>query len=59
MTDLTLEDHLDEICPRCGKEHKAKWDLEHDNFRTYTIIKCEDCSYKIFKKTPLLATALD
>ncbi|MCF7866968.1 hypothetical protein K9L67_05485 [Candidatus Woesearchaeota archaeon] len=59
MKEITLEDHLDELCPRCGKEHESNWELEHDSFKTYTVITCDDCNYKIFKKTTILATSTD
>lgn len=51
MSEITLEDHLDEICPKCKEKHNSDWKFEFDTFKTYTILTCDKCEYKIFKKT--------
>lgn len=54
MSEITLEEHLEEICPKCKKTHNANWQIEFDTFLTYTMQKCEHCNYKIFKKTEIM-----
>ncbi|MGV8162559.1 MAG: hypothetical protein ACP5N2_04480 [Candidatus Nanoarchaeia archaeon] len=50
MVHISLEEHLAEICPKCGKEHESKWNLEVDERHMYLKLTCVDCKYIIFRK---------
>ncbi|MGV8169170.1 MAG: hypothetical protein ACP5N3_03890 [Candidatus Nanoarchaeia archaeon] len=50
MVHTSLEDHIEEACPKCGKKHESDWKLEIDNRHHYIIQTCSECSYKIFTK---------
>ncbi|MFA6072498.1 MAG: hypothetical protein WC758_00095 [Candidatus Woesearchaeota archaeon] len=59
MVHTTLEEHIDESCPRCGKEHESKWTLEVDVRYHYFKLTCEDCKYVVFKKISFQVHSLD
>jgi len=50
MPHITLEEHLEEYCPKCGLKHGAKWKAQFEGQILYVTTKCVECSYLIFKK---------
>jgi len=51
----TLENHLEELCPSCGKNHDTKWDMHFDYMNCYISGVCNHCNYSIFKKTDFMS----
>ena len=56
MDHFTLEEHLENICPKCGKEHDSKWEFEFYEMKSYMKLTCETCNYKVFKKTEYMTS---
>lgn len=50
VNNKTIEDHLEEICPICGKEHVGEWKPEFEHFMCYKKQECVSCGYVLFKK---------
>jgi hypothetical protein len=63
LVHTTLEEHLEELCPQCGKMHEAKWELElhetKNQTKRYFKLVCEDCNYVVFKKIDFIAHHLE
>lgn len=55
MSHAALEEHLNEICPNCGTEHKKKWETEFFKHTLYLKLVCEECNYKVFKKSEFMS----
>lgn len=55
---LTLEEHLEEICPICKKRHNKDWESKFDRHNHYLTLVCE-CGYEIFIRTRWLSSGVN
>lgn len=52
--DLSLEEHLETICPNCGQEHDSDWKVSFERHKTYLQKTCTKCEYLIFKESEFM-----
>ena len=53
---LTLEDHLDDYCPKCKTKHDKNWDVIFCKHKAIILLECLKCEYLIYKKLDVMVS---
>ncbi|MEM4259805.1 MAG: hypothetical protein QXG00_01055 [Candidatus Woesearchaeota archaeon] len=50
------EEHADNLCPWCRREHSKNWISEWYNYIHYKVIFCDNCGYKTSKRSDFISS---
>ena len=57
MDVLTIEDHLEEYCPKCKTKHNQEWDITFDTHKAIMLLECPICEYLVYRKLDVMTSS--
>lgn len=52
MPHSVKEQHLEDICGMCRKNHGGNIEIFHQHHKVYELITCQHCGYEMIKTKP-------